>query len=136
MGFLMDGLDAEAYDRKYTDRALVGRIATYFRSKLHLMIFVAVLVVLSSLADTAFPLLVARGLDVLIASPNLQVISELIVVILIAGILSWIFNFFRQRNTARAVGHVVLNLREDAFEAVMARDMSFYDSFSSGKIVS
>jgi ABC-type multidrug transport system fused ATPase/permease subunit len=136
MGFLMDGLEAEAYDRKYTDRALVGRIARYFRSKLKLMIVVAVLVVLSSLVDTAFPLLVSRGLDALIASPDLQAVSGLIVIILVAGILSWVFNFFRQRNTARAVGHVVLRLREDAFEAVMARDMSFYDSFSSGKIVS
>ncbi len=31
MGFIMDGLDAEAYDRKYTDRDLVRRIARYFR---------------------------------------------------------------------------------------------------------
>ncbi|MEO7022043.1 MAG: ABC transporter ATP-binding protein, partial [Ktedonobacteraceae bacterium] len=106
MGFLMDGLDAEAYDRKYTDRALVGRIAKYFRSKLNLMILVAILVVLSSLIDTAFPLLVARGLDLLIASQNLQAVSGLIVAILVAGILSWVFSFFRQRNTARAVGHV------------------------------
>jgi hypothetical protein len=30
MGFLMDGLDAEAYDRKYNDRELVRRIAGYF----------------------------------------------------------------------------------------------------------
>ncbi|MEO7020502.1 MAG: ABC transporter ATP-binding protein, partial [Ktedonobacteraceae bacterium] len=72
----------------------------------------------------------------LIASQNLQAVSGLIVAILVAGILSWVFSFFRQRNTARAVGHVVLNLREDAFSGVMARDMSFYDSFASGKIVS
>ena len=26
MGFVMDGLDAEAYDRQYTDRQLLGRI--------------------------------------------------------------------------------------------------------------
>jgi ABC-type multidrug transport system fused ATPase/permease subunit len=34
------------------------------------------------------------------------------------------------------VGDVVLALREDAFAAVMERDLSFYDQFSSGKIVS
>ncbi len=31
---------------------------------------------------------------------------------------------------------MVLKLRQDAFDAVLARDMSFYDEFSSGKIVS
>jgi hypothetical protein len=30
-GFVLDGLDAEAYDRSYSDKALVRRIAEYFR---------------------------------------------------------------------------------------------------------
>ena len=42
----------------------------------------------------------------------------------------------RQWYTARVVGDVVLRLRLDAFAAVVARDMSFYDEFPSGKIVS
>ena len=60
----------------------------------------------------------------------------LLAAILLSGVLAWIFNFFRQWYTARTVGNVVLELREDAFDAVMARDMSFYDEFSTGKIVS
>lgn len=136
MGFLMDGLEAEAYDRKYTDRALVARIMGYFSARKGLMILVAILVVLSALVDTAFPLLVSRSLDLLIASRTLQTVLVLIAAILIAGLLSWFFTFFRQRFTARAVGDVVLHLREDAFASVVARDMSFYDEFPSGKIVS
>ena len=31
MGFLMDGLESEAYARTYTDRQLVRRILGYFR---------------------------------------------------------------------------------------------------------
>ena len=34
------------------------------------------------------------------------------------------------------MGEVVLALREDAFLAVMRRDLSFYDQFASGRIVS
>jgi len=136
MGFLMDGLEAEAYDRKYTDRALLARIIGYFRPRQGLMAFVALLVVLNSLVDTAFPLLVSRGLDLLIASKTLQTVTVLIAAILAAGILSWTFNFLRQRFTARSVGDVVLGLRKDAFAAIVARDMSFYDEFPSGKIVS
>ena len=136
MGFLMDGLEAEAYDRKYSDRTLIARIIAYFRPRQGTMIFVAVLVICSALMDTAFPLLVSHSLDLLIASKTLQTMIVLIVAIFFAGILSWIFNFFRQRLTASSVGNVVLGLRSDAFAAVVARDMSFYDEFLAGKIVS
>ena len=136
MGFIMDGLDAETYDRTYADSQLVARIIGYFRSQLTMMLFVAVLVLLNSLMDTAYPLLIARSLDTLAADRSLQTIAILVAVILVTGIFSWIFNFLRQRYTARSVGNVVLNLQQDAFAAIVARDMSFYDEYPSGKIVS
>ena len=49
---------------------------------------------------------------------------------------SWAFNYVRQWLHGAAVGDVVLALRKDAFDAVVKRDMSFYDEFPSGKIVS
>ncbi len=136
MGFIMDGLEAEAYDRSYSDRALIARIIGYFRPKLPIMIVVAVLIVLNSLLDTAFPILISKSIDTLVASKTLSSAGMLIAIILVTGVLSWTCNFFRQRYTARSVGDVVLNLREDAFASVTARDMSFYDEFPSGKIVS
>jgi ATP-binding cassette, subfamily B, bacterial len=136
MGFIMDGLDAETYDRTYSDRALISRVIGYFRPQLTIMLFVAVLVVLNSLMDTAFPILIARSIDTLVADQTMRAASVLVVVILITGVLSWTFNFFRQRYTAQAVGDVVLQLQKDAFAAIVARDMSFYDEYPSGKIVS
>ncbi len=136
MGFIMDGLEAEAYDRTYSDNRLIARIIGYFRPKLPLMIFVAALIILSSLLDTAFPILISYGIDAVVTSRTVQIIVLLIAAILIAGVLSWTCNFFRQWYTARSVGDVVLNLRRDAFNAVVARDMSFYDEYPSGKIVS
>jgi ATP-binding cassette, subfamily B, bacterial len=136
VGFIMDGLEAEAYDRSYSDRALIARIIGYFRPKLPVMIVVAVLIVLNSLLDTAFPILISKSIDTLVTSKTLSSAGMLIAIILVTGVLSWICNFFRQRYTARSVGDVVLNLREDAFASVTARDMSFYDEFPSGKIVS
>ncbi len=136
MGFIMDGLDAEAYDRTYKDRQLIKRIISYFRPQMGIMVIVAVLVVLNSLMDTAFPILIAQGIDALVADKTLHTAGVLVLIILVTGALSWTFNFFRQQFTARAVGDVVLTLQQDAFAAVVARDMSFYDEFSSGKIVS
>ncbi len=136
MGFIMDGLDAETYDRQYSDRQLIARVIGYFRPQLTIMLFVAVLVVLTSLMDTAFPILIARSLDTLTAAQSAQAIGLLVGIILVTGIFSWTFNFLRQRYTARAVGNVVLDLQQDAFAAIVARDMSFYDEYPSGKIVS
>ncbi len=136
MGFIMDGLDEETYDRKYDDRQLIVRIIGYFRPQLKMMLFVALLVVLTSLMDTAFPILIARSLDILTTTNSAQLIVLLVVIILVTGILSWTFNFLRQRYTARSVGNVVLALQQDAFAAIVARDMSFYDEYPSGKIVS
>jgi ATP-binding cassette, subfamily B, bacterial len=136
MGFIMDGLEAEAYDRTYSDKYLIARIIGYFRPKLLVMTFVAALIILSSILDTAFPILISYGIDAVVASQSPQRIALLFAAILLAGILSWICNFFRQWYTARAIGDVVLKLRQDAFNAVVARDMSFYDEYPSGKIVS
>ena len=136
MGFIMDGLDAEAYDRQYSDRALLARILRYFRPLRGLMLFVAAMILLSSITDTVLPVLISRGIDSLDAARSFSRVAGLVAAILVSGALSWTANFFRQRNTARAVGDVVLSLRRDAFDAVMARDMSFYDEYPSGKIVS
>ncbi len=136
MGFVLDGLDAEAYDRVYSDRALVGRILRYFRPRGRTMLLVSAMTLLASLLDAALPILISKGIDVYSSSRGTVAIVVIVCAILLSGALSWVFNFVRQANTARAVGDVTLKLREDAFAAVLARDMSFYDEFASGKIVS
>ncbi len=136
MGFIMDGLDAEAYDRTYTDGQLLGRIVRYFKPKLALMGTITLLIVFNAGLDTAFPLLIAHSIDTLVGTKAVQTAIILVGFILLSGALSWTCNLFRQRFSAQAVGDVVLQLREDTFSAVMDRDMSFFDEFSSGKIVS
>lgn len=136
MGFIMDGLEAEAYDRAYSDGQLLRRIGAYFKPHWQVMVFVAVIILANSVVDALLPLLISRGIDALGESPSFSRTGWLLVAILLSGVFSWIFNFFNRWFTARAVGDVVLHLREDAFEAVLARDMSFYDEFSSGRIVS
>jgi ATP-binding cassette subfamily B protein len=137
MGFIMDGLDAEAYDRNYSDRALLLRILKYFRPERWAMLLVAATIALASVADAVLPVLISRGIDALSTPAAIRsTITWIVVAILISGVLSWTFNFIRRYFTARAVGNVVLQIRQDAFDAIMARDMSFYDETPSGKIVS
>jgi ATP-binding cassette subfamily B protein len=97
---------------------------------------VAGAIVLTSLVDTGLPIYISHSLDELQrdrASANLPVIAAVITALACA---SWLFNFVRRSLSARSVGNVVLKLREDAFDAVLKRDLSFYDAFPSGKVVS
>ena len=136
MGFIMDGLDAESYDRTYSDRQLLNRIFSYFRPHLPAMVTVAGMIGLNSIMDAVLPLLIARGIDTAAADNSIVRIGALVLAIFVSGILAWAFNYVRQAYSARTVGNVVYDIRRDAFDAVMARDMSFYDEFSTGKVVS
>src|SRR5215210_4068744 len=127
MGSIMGGLLEEAYDRNYSDRELVRRIIGYFRSQSRAMIVVALMVLVQSLADTGTPILISRGINLLEQNPSLSGLMLLAVGALLLGILAWTTNFVRQVYTARAVSNVVLALRKHAFDALMQRDLSFYD---------
>lgn len=130
------GLDTEAYDRKYTDRQLAGRMATYFRPYTWSLVAVVILLLIIAISAAVTPIIVARGVDLLGTDITSQNILLLCTAILFAGVISWGANWGRRRLTARLIGDIILNIRTDAFQASMDHDLSFYDEFSSGRIVS
>jgi ATP-binding cassette subfamily B protein len=136
MGFILDGLDSESYDRAYSDRELMRRIVRYFSAEWRRMLLVALMIVLTSLSSTARPLLITRGIDMVTASPSPRAIVLLSAAIILLGIAAWGLNFVQQWASARATGNVVLQLAEDVFKAVSERDLSFFDEQASGRIVS
>jgi ABC-type multidrug transport system fused ATPase/permease subunit len=136
MGFVMDGLDTEDYDRQYSDRELVKRIIGYFRPHSRNMILVALMITLHSAAGTGGPILISKALNIIAKNPSTAIILWMVSGVLLMGAAAWGFNFIRQWFSARVVGNVVLKLREDAFGATVGHDMSFYDEHPSGKIVS
>jgi ABC-type multidrug transport system fused ATPase/permease subunit len=133
---IMGGLTAEAYDRTYTDRQLIRRIGAYFGPNGRRVAVVVLMVVFISSITTLVPILISRGIDALDASPGTALLVGLAALVAMLGALSWVFNFIRLRLAARAVGDVVLALREDAFRAVLRHDRAFFDQYSSGRIVS
>ena len=136
MGFIMDGLDAEDYDRQYTDWELVKRIIGYFRPQGLKMLVVAVVVFLSSLMDLVLPVVVSQALDQLQFTPETFDPITTAIILGVAASAGWVANMVRQWLSAEAVGDVTFDLREDAFNAVTERDMSFYDQFATGRVVS
>lgn len=136
MGFILDGLDTEDYDRQYGDRVLLGRIVDYFRPYRREMLLVAAMITLNSAAGTGGPILIGRAIDIIAEEPTVEAMLMISGGVLLMGAAAWVFNFIRQYFTAKVVGNVVLQLREDVFTATIGHDMSFYDAHPSGKIVS
>jgi ABC-type multidrug transport system fused ATPase/permease subunit len=136
MGFILDGLDTESYDRQYSDRRLVGRIISYFEPYTRRMILVGIMLTLNSAAGTGGPILISSAIDLIEEDASTRFILLLAGGVLLMGVARWGFNFIRQWFSAQVVGDVVLDLREDVFEATIAHDLSFYDEHPSGKIVS
>jgi ABC-type multidrug transport system fused ATPase/permease subunit len=141
MGFILDGLDTEAYDRQYKDRDLLRRLASYFRPYTSQMILVAAAITLNSAAGTGGPILISKGIDALRVYDQPEAVPAQAVLlltggVLLLGVMAWTFNYIQQLYAAQVIGHVVLKLREDVFYATIEHDLSFYDENPSGKIVS
>ena len=133
---MFSGLNTESYDRNYSDRQLVRRVASYFmrdpRRLLWTLITIVVLAVLSAIQ----PLIVSEGINLLGETPDVQAMTTLVLISLIIGLLFWAVNWLRRRFLARITGMVMSDLRVDAFEAVIGHDLSFFDQFRAGRIIS
>ncbi len=135
MGFFA-GLATEAYDRQYDDRELVKRILGYFKPHRKNLIIVGFFLALIAISGAAVPVLVARTVDELSQSMNDRQIWILSGAILATGVFSWGSNWIRRRLLARVTENVIMDIRVAAFRAAAGHDLSFYDEFSSGRIVS
>jgi ATP-binding cassette subfamily B protein len=135
MGFF-DGLEAEPYDRTYRDRDLVRRMADAFRPKARAIGVILLCNLIAAAAGVGIPILMARGVDMMVKSGTPAGMSALAAALFILGAAGWGVNWIRRRVTARAVGDVMLAMRRRAFAAAAEHDLSFYDEHSSGRIVS
>ncbi|MFQ5821033.1 MAG: ABC transporter ATP-binding protein, partial [Candidatus Heimdallarchaeota archaeon] len=95
-----------------------------------------VFLTLTSFANAFVPILLARAITLLETTGNLFFLIVLIIISLVLNILAWIFNYFRQIHSSRVIGDVVLDLRRDVDHAVLNNDLSFFDKYPTGKIVS
>lgn len=133
---LWSGLDVEAYDRKYSDRELVARMMAYFRPHLKAIAIIAVLVLLTALSQAVNPVIIGRGVDALRRDPSARTIAILFAIVFSLGVFAWVSNWIRRQLTVRTVTAVELKLRNDVFRATTQHDLSFFDEYSTGKIVS
>jgi len=135
MGFFA-GLNDEKYDRQYSDRDLTRRIAGYFKPQSKRLAIVSLLVIVIAGIGAALPVVVSNMVNLLKGETSFAAISLVSLMVLLIGIGLWGLNWARRSLVVRAVGDAVLDLRTRAFRAAAEHDLSFYDQFSSGRIVS
>ncbi len=130
------GLNDEKYDRQYTDRVLAGRMVNYFSTQIKRLVYASVTIIALAFIGAALPIVVSRMVDLIQAQPTITSIVWAGAALVFVGIGLWGLNWLRRSLIVRAVGDVVLDMRTRAFRAAAEHDLSFYDQFSSGRIIS
>jgi len=135
MGFF-DGLDAEKYDRTYGDRELFRRILSRFGSQWKRLLGVLLFTLLMGGVGALLPITVSNGVEILKGVPTEGQLILVGAAVLVIGVVMWVSNLVSRRLITKAIADVVAKLALDAYEASVQHDLSFFDEFPSGKVVS
>ncbi len=138
---MFQGLAAEAYDRTYSDAQLLRRVGAYLAVHLKRVRTVLLLSGVTTAIGFVQPVITARGLDaVRQRAGDPASATQLVVIIATAlfafAIVNWLCNMFRRWAVSSLMASVIATLRADALSAVLHHDLSFFDKYPSGKIVS
>jgi ATP-binding cassette, subfamily B, bacterial len=127
-------LGEEKFDRTYSDLYLAQRIWRYvLRFRRHIYGIIIGFSILA-IVQTLRPILISEAIDALASEINAFVL--ILIGLAVAGVIEYVSNWGRRRLLTQVISHTVANMRKDAFEAAVERDMAFYDRNKTGKIVS
>lgn len=133
---IFGGLQAEQYDRQYSDIYLLRRLSNYLNRHRRRVLIIAAMVIAFSLLGTIIPVVISSGVDALSDNAPDATLGLILSALFAVGIIDFGIHWIRRAFTARVVADVVSAMRKDAFAAALERDLSFYDDTKSGKIVS
>lgn len=134
MGALFGGLEADQYDRQYTDRYLFKRIGDYLSNHKRQVYLALTGFVVVGIVTSARPVIISTTIDQMVNDGNFLVF--LLIFLAIVATADYIANYTRRRFTVDVIGKIVSEMRKDSFAAAIDRDLAFYDVHKSGKIVS
>lgn len=133
---MFGGLEQDNYDRQYDDGYLLKRMATYFTPYKGKLLIVVIGFIVAAILSALPPIWVADGVEVIDTSEGADQVMLIIGALFVAAVLQYAANWVRRYLMSQVIGTVIAQLRKDAFHAALARDMAFYDTQKSGKIVS
>jgi ATP-binding cassette subfamily B protein len=108
----------------------------YFIPYRRRLIFSSLGIFIVAAGGAGTPILVSRGVDLMVEGDITELTNLLAGGLFALGVIIWGANWVGRRLITRAVGDVMLDLRRDAFIASTGHDLSFFDEFSTGRVVS
>ncbi len=136
MAPMFAGLQSDKYDRQYSDNYLFNRIGQYLSVHKRRLIWVIISFIVVSLVSSAPPVLIANAVTILQQNSGTNPLILICGALLVCAVLQYVANWVRRQLLAVVIGDVVGQMRKDAFAAAINRDLAFYDTNKSGKIVS
>jgi ATP-binding cassette subfamily B protein len=133
MGFF-GNLEADKYDRSYSDAYLTKRIWNYVSKYRGAVTQIVLGFTVLSIVSSLRPILIADGMDALETDQNF--LWLIIGGLLLSSLIEYAANWVRRRQLSTVIGRLVGEMRKDTFSAAMSRDLAFYDRNKTGKIVS
>jgi ATP-binding cassette subfamily B protein len=133
MGFF-GNLEADKYDRSYSDVYLTKRIWNYIAKYRGAVSQIVVGFTVLSIVSSLRPILISEGMDAFQGEQNFLML--VIGGLLLSALIEYAANWMRRRQLSNVIGNLVAQMRKDTFSAAMGRDMAFYDRNKTGKIVS
>ena len=130
------GVDAQEYDRIYSNKELAVRIIKLFKPYRRQMIIVIICVMLSTLTYGLIPFLTSQIIRQLELKRSTISLLYFILVMLLLTSMAWIFNYYFRTRMNRIVYLLCYNLRREANMRVLMQDLSFFDKNPTGRIVS
>ncbi len=134
MAAIFGGLQADNYDRQYSDSYLFKRIGDYLKAHRREVGLGIVGFIVVGIVASLRPVIISSAIDDMV--DNSDFLTFLFVVLAIVAVTEYIANYARRRFTVSVIGKIVAMMRKDSFSAAIDRDLAFYDTHKTGKIVS
>lgn len=132
---MFGNLEADKYDRAYDDGFLWRRIWDYLKPYRRELIMIVLAFTVLSVVSSLRTVFITAGVDYLATGVE-TLVWVMVGALFLSAFLEYGLNRVRRATLARVIGHLVAKMRRDAFSAAVHRDLSFYDTNKTGKIVS
>lgn len=133
MSHIFTALEPDAYDRRYLDRQILGRLLERIRPQRGRVAVVVACLVLGAAAGAGVPYFLAQIVGTIESDTS---VWPPVLWLAAAGLASWLVFVVGQVFSGAVVQDLLAELRDDTFEAVTRKNLAFFDSTASGSLVS
>ena len=136
MGFLFSGLEAEKYDRQYSDITLIKRVWSFLKVYKKWILLTSFFILLSTITNILLPQMLTDGINSLIDKNSFNSVIIFAFLYLVLGIVYFFSEFGRSYSNIVFTAKGVRDIRNVLFSKVVRLDQSFYDENRTVRIIS